>query len=506
MIRLRKFILGLMWLVPLIYGIAAATIPSFIFHLVSERAYGGYSVDSGAEYRILRPIAYLVLLLLAISPPAICIASVGTLLQYYRRKLSARSWAIACGMSFIIAGVATTIAETFVSYLESIHPESFIYSGPHSSIPDFPFFGVLHLAIGTLIVVAFRPRGSISDLISTDARPVKVKGDGTTSFSYLFAVVFAFVALAIIDSYIRSWGIQHGLRQTSGFLVGQLTFFGALFISVALHELGHILAGFSVGMKLLSIRIGPFHMEIKEGRWKMILPDSWKCVFQAGVLVIPPNPNDYSKAHAIWKSAGGPLASLAAGILALLAVFTAKGSFYEPIWELLGLVATISLVFFVANLIPLREALAYSDGANIFQLLAGNVMADYRRIIHMTQATTIASIRPRDFDISFIEQTASNESLEPYVVTFLHVVAGDCYFDRENIEGARAALSKAEAAAEKLPRVWKETCESLVLRAVCIAHSQEMAEKWWERGLQAPSFESKRTSEFDVIAYSIIKG
>jgi hypothetical protein len=170
----------------------------------------------------------------------------------------------------------------------------------------------------------------------------------------------------------------------------------------------------------------------------------------------------------------------------------------------LSYIAAICLVFFLVNLIPAREASAYSDGAHIYQILSGNVMEDFRRVAAITEATKITALRPRDFDISLIEKTASNDALEAYILAFLHLVASDYYFDLGKIEEARAALSKAEGALEKMTTVWKENCGALVLRAVCIGQNREMAEKWWGRRLQAKPFDRTRTSEFDLIAYCII--
>ncbi len=497
MLRLRKFVLGLLWFVPFIYGLAAISLPFVIYRIISGLIYGnGHTVNTNPEQRILFVATQGLLIFLGISPVALCITSAGTILQYHRRKENTRSWAIACGIAFVASAVPLIVAGAV----------SVFYAGFSASRAlGLLLLPMIHLAAGASIIVAFLPRCSVSDLLSAEARPARVKGDGTTSLSYLFTIAVVVCGLWAIDSQIHRWGQQHGLPQKSGLLLEQLSFFGALFISTALHEFGHIAAGLSVGMKLLSIRIGPFHTEIKEGRWQLISPSSWKCLFQGGVKIIPPSPQEYRKSHAIWTAAGGPLANLAACGVALLALFAAKGSFYEPAWELLGTIAAICLVFFLANLIPLREAAAYSDGARIYQILTGNVLEDFRRIVAMTEASKIGPVRPQGFDISLIEETASNNALEAYNTAFLYLAASDYYFDHERLQEARAALSKAEAAQEEMKSVWKESCDALVLRAVCIAQNREMAEKWWERSLQAKPFDMKNNSEFALLAYCICK-
>jgi Zn-dependent protease len=497
LLRQRKFILGLLWLMSALYGLVAVSFPFTIYRMISDPISGyDLTASSGPAYQLLFLAVQALLILLGVAPIAICVTSTATILQYHRRKLNARSWAIACGISFAAIAVPLLVGSAVV-----IYHAGFSYN----DFPSFGLFGAFHLAIGIWIVAAFLPRSSVSELFSREANPSKVKGDGTTSLSYLFTIAVVVAGFAVVNSQVRRWGQQNNLPRTSGFLVGQLIFFSALLIAIVLHELGHIAAGSSVGMKLLSIRVSLFHAEIKEGRWRLIAPSSWKCLFQGGVVIIPTSPQAYRKSHAIWTGAGGPLASLAGSGLAVLVLLAIKGSVYEPAWELLGYIAAICLIFFLANLIPVREAYAYSDGARIFQILSGNVMEDCRRVVAMTQATTVTRLRPRDFDISLIEKTALNGALELHNRAFLHLVASDYYFDHGRMDEACTALSKAEAVAREMKLIWKENCGALVLRAVCIAKNKEMAEKWWESRLQAKSFDSKNDSEFAILAYCIIE-
>src|SRR6202011_705496 len=99
--------------------------------------------------------------------------------------------------------------------------------------------------------------------------------------------------------------------------------FAALILAIVFHELGHVAAGQMVGMKLLSFRIGPLHVALEDGRWEFVLPRSLKSMFAASVSMIPQNPLIYSRWQAIGAAAGGALANLFVGAIAVLGVLTA---------------------------------------------------------------------------------------------------------------------------------------------------------------------------------------
>ncbi len=492
MARLRKLVLGLFWLVPLVYGLAAISLPVTVLHLFSE---DDFLSARWNQHQLWLLVSILFEALLVISPIAICITSAITVVQYFRRKSSARTWAIACGGTFLMSSIPLWGAFAAIAHF-----------GGYSAVSmDVGMLALpaIHLAVGVLLIVLFAPHSSVSELL--EVHPSKIKGDGTTSFSYLLAIAVTVAGIIIFDHLIGRWAHQHGLTETPGFIQDQIIFFGALFIATAVHELGHIAAGLSVGMRMLSVRIGFLHMEVESGRWRFVPPASLKSLFQAGVRIIPPNPQQYRKSDAILVGAGGPLASLAAGAIGLLLLLRAKGSFYESAWLLLGQIAALSLVYFLANLIPVQEAATYSDGARIFQIVTGHVMEDYRRIIAVVEAGKIGPSRPRDYDISLIESTASNDLLGRHQTLYLHLIASDYYFDQMRLKDAQSALAKAEAGMEGAGTVWKENCGALVLRAVSFAQNREMAEKWWERGMNAKAFNPKSDSEFDFLAHCIIK-
>ena len=497
MSRLRKLLVRLFWVIPIVYGMAAVSIPQFIYKTIPDASgysYPGDESESG-QAAMLR-VTRLLLLILAISPGAISITSALAAVQFFRGKQSGRIWAIACGFTFLALSVPLFAASVMLArYSDRV-------SGGWLTIP---IFGLIQVAAGILILVAFLPRDSADQLVLQETRPARIKGDGTTRLSLIAAVVVMIGAMRLGDSLCRQWAQRANLQTNWSFLHSQLMLIGALTLAIVFHELGHVAAGQMVGMKILSFRVGPLHAAFEEGKWKFVLPRSLNSMFAAGVSMIPQNPLRYSRRQAIAAAAGGALANLFLGSIAVLGVLTAKGSAYEAYWDFLGLTATINLGFFLVNLIPVQEAEAYSDGARIYQILTGSVLEDYRRIVAMSQATTVTPIRPKNFDIDLIEKIAATNT-PSFDQPFLLLMACDYYFDKGQMEVASRKFREAEAANDQETTYWAERCGSIVLRAACLLADRDMAEKWWRRRLSAKSFHPGKTNHFPTCAYFAITG
>jgi len=494
-LRLRRIIVRLFWVVPIIYSIPAVSVPPFIFRLIQGTSGYAYRASAlGPRWVALLWIARLLLAIIAISPGAICISSAIAVVQFLREKQSARTWAIACGVGLLVCFIPL-LATSVIFVLMARH------TGGHSAgLLGVPFLGLIQMAAGILILAAFLPRDSVNSTIYKNTRPARVKGDGTASLSLYVAFAVMVGGLSLGNSLCERWSLQAHLPPSPSFLHLNLIWLGAFILALASHEFGHILAGQMVGMTLLSLRIGPFHVALEEGRWRVVLPRSWKCVFSGGVSMISKRPLCYSRWQAISSTAGGVLANLFIGGLALLGLLTAKGAAYEQSWEFLGQAATINLALFLANLIPAREAQTYSDGARIYQILTGSVLEEYRHILAMAQATTVSSLRPKDFDIELIDRiTARNTPGLDH--SFLLLVACDYYFDRGQIESAGGKLREAEALSDQETTYWTERCGAIVLRAACLLTDLAMAEKWWQRSQSAKSRNPRKKNRFPACAY-----
>jgi hypothetical protein len=495
--RLRKLIFGLFRIVPVVYGVAALSMPPFVFRLIQDSS--GYAYQDGELGP--RPVAMLwvvrlLLFLLAISPGSICITSAFAAVQFIRGKQSGRSWAVACGLAFLASSLPFLGTSEIVTR----------YSGSSSAgWLGLPLLGLIQLAAGILILIAFLPRDSAVELVLQKTRSARIKGDGTTSISLYVVAAVMVGGFFLSNSLCQRWSLQANLPSDSRFLHASLIWFTAFILAIVSHELGHIAAGQMVGMKLLSFRIGPLHAALEQGRWKLVLPRSWKCVLAGGVSMIPKSPLSYSRRQAISAAAGGALANLFVGAIALLGVLTAKGSAYEHSWELLGQIATLNLAFFAVNLIPAQEAETYSDGARIFQILTSSVLEDYRRILAMARATSATPLRPRDFDIELIERIAATNTPR-FDHSFLLLIACDYYVDRGQMESARSKIRGAEALCEHETTRWAERGGAIALRAACLLADHAMTEKWLQRSLSAKSWNPGKENHLPACAYFTITG
>jgi Zn-dependent protease len=494
---LRKVIARLFWVAAIVYGLPAVSLPLFIFRMFPDSSANAYANGgSGAAPVVMIGLIRLLLGLLAIAPGAICISSAVAAVQVMRGKPSGRAWAIACGVAFLACSLPVLAASALIAYYARINSAGFL---------GLPALGLIQTAAGILILIAFLPRESAQQPLFESARPARIQGDGTTSVS-LYAAVAVMVGGCFLGDWLcRRWSLRAHLPGDTSFLHINLIFFAALLIAVVGHELGHMAAGGTVGMKILAFRIGPLQGALEEGRWRLVLPRSWKSACCAGVTMIPKNPLSHRRWQAVGAAAGGALANLFMGAVALLGVCTAPGSSYEPSWALLGQIATLNLTFFAVNLIPAKEAAAYSDGARIFQILTGSVIEDYRRILAMAQAITVTPFRPGDLDLALIEKIAANNTPH-FDRAFLFLIACDCYFDRGQMESARQRLREAEALYEQETTYWAERCGDFVLHAACLLRDREMAEKWWQRRLSAKSWNPGKKNHFPACAYFTLTG
>jgi Zn-dependent protease len=341
-----------------------------------------------------------------------------------RKPRTTRSyWAIAACIAYLVEGLVL------------LH-----YSDDHLS-PYSPGVIITVIAIAGLIAFCTR-REPVPTTTPKPAKRTRKPGDCTRSWiDQLTATLFALALVAAIFMWM-AWASEHNLASNRG--AASLPLIALVCIaSVALHECGHALAAACFNMKLLSFRVGPFEIRQRKQKWQFKFENSYW--FGGLVVVVPTNP-----AQPPWQDicmlAAGPAANLITGLIFLWAALRAKGTFYEPLWDILALAATYGIIIAVLNLIPvLTKRGFYSDGARILQLLTHSPMAEYHRLILRGQSTMVTALRPRDMDIDALQRVAATQFPQELRGLHLQLCAMQSHEDCGRLPEARVVLASADA-------------------------------------------------------------
>jgi hypothetical protein len=184
-------------------------------------------------------------------------------------------------------------------------------------------------------------------------------------FLLLFGMV-AFVALGmnfsptlyrILDD---PWGALTQTNTPTGGPIVLFILFSAFYLAIAIHELGHLCAGWIAGFEFNTISVGPLLLFRAGKRPKIRLQRS----FLGGRVTMFPRSLDHLRRRFLIFIAGGPLASFAGSACF---VFLSPGSATELF---VTLFASISLIQGLANLFPFEVNDLVSDGGRIRTLLS----------------------------------------------------------------------------------------------------------------------------------------
>jgi hypothetical protein len=199
-------------------------------------------------------------------------------------------------------------------------------------------------------------------------------------------------------------------RQFGGFNV--FLIFPAMYVTIAVHELGHLLFGAMVGMAPGAIVIGGLVIHKSGQRWLMRF--DYRRLFGGGLaMVLPPN-GDFRPGAYGWMVAGGPITSLFFVVLCRLVV----------LWQGHGMrgwnvtVYWVALLVVVGPLVPASSGINKSDGARLWELLRRPDQCRAWMAVRALQTEETRGVLPRDWDKKFVQQMlmASPSAREyPYI-------------------------------------------------------------------------------------------
>lgn len=225
-------------------------------------------------------------------------------------------------------------------------------------------------------------------------------------------------------------------------LYAVLSFLIASFV----HELGHVVTGLRYHWTFFVLIIGPLKLvrEDKAGRLHLTIeknPRYWGGM--GGTLPREEIEDNYKIYGRILI--GGPIASIAFGIFAMLLTFTHKTNFVD----MLGL---MSIAIGAANLIPmkLRNGFYYNDGTRYWRIRRGGIPAlEEKELYQIAEKTAVHGENAVVTEENCIHLLRSDDLRFRYAALF--ALYSSCVFHSES-KRADTYRAEAEAVGKQLPK------------------------------------------------------
>ncbi|HWD00045.1 MAG TPA: hypothetical protein VG456_24970 [Candidatus Sulfopaludibacter sp.] len=272
------------------------------------------------------------------------------------------------------------------------------------------------------------------------------------------------------------------------FSIDGLWWFPVLYASIAVHEVGHLVAGKLVGMESGGLVIGGL-MILKSGqRW--VVRFEWRRILSGGFAKPLPKKTELDIPRYAWMLAGGPLATLllvaASGIPYWRSTATAPGWLSSFFW--------INVLLAVSLILPSR-GLNKSDGARLWLLLRNPSEARSWIAVLQLQTEETEGMLPRDWDPALVAEmlqgcAANGDNAYRHMLVFYRCI------DLGDEEAALAHLEKALAASARCGRPARLWC--FLEAAACsglMRGDPEQARTWLARAVKVSKPQSKSSVE-----------
>ncbi|MDP1816693.1 MAG: M50 family metallopeptidase [Leadbetterella sp.] len=216
------------------------------------------------------------------------------------------------------------------------------------------------------------------------------------------------------------------------------------FLVVGFHEIGHAVAGKSMGFDFRMFIIGPFFFEKENKKWKFKWNKSLN--LSGGMVVCLPTSEANLRKRFINYVAGGPLASI------LLSLFIFTLWYFLPLNEqnnalrffgiVLIITSFLSFLIFLVTAIPFKAGTFYSDGGRIKRLMKNDDTSEMEILFLKIMSKTNAGVRYADIDENDLERAyyladKLNDPFKVYLISYLFHAA----FDKNDLEKAEIYLN-----------------------------------------------------------------
>jgi Zn-dependent protease len=221
------------------------------------------------------------------------------------------------------------------------------------------------------------------------------------------------------------------------------------YVTLVIHECGHVLGARLVGFRFLHIIAGPLKIERTRHGIRVGLHKSIK-IFQGWASGMPLDAHHLRSREIIFY-AGGPLGNFVQAIVFAACSFWPDFPAYSPIPLILRLAAGFALFAALANLVPLRTSDGYlTDGAGILLLLKGGLPVERWCATSKLAIEVAQGLLPREWNADLLQSAQSLPDGTPEDV-------GGCSYayyhalDSDDIAGARMLLERMLVARMDVP-------------------------------------------------------
>ena len=218
-------------------------------------------------------------------------------------------------------------------------------------------------------------------------------------------------------------------------IVGLL--FTYTYLSILIHELGHLLFAIANGFEIQAFAVHRWIMSRRGRHWNL---SKAKRQYAGGfVLPIPKSLKHFSRLGLMAMIFGGPLASFLLFCVGAILLSQQTSNFF--VWLIIAF-SGINLYMAIFNSLPLKLGYLRTDGRRLLDLIKNNPAGQRFAALYGINASLRQGIRPKDLASTFIEQAiALPENSSDHVTGLL--MAYTYALDKGELEKAASYLDKA---------------------------------------------------------------
>jgi hypothetical protein len=205
---------------------------------------------------------------------------------------------------------------------------------------------------------------------------------------------------------------------------------------ILLHELGHALAGRSVGFRLVSFAVFPLQFTRMGGR-----PLRWNTELGGHYMGIPERHENLWRRY-LWIVAGGPAANVLTFLFCWLVLWWAQGRIEGVTFSLLRGLMCWSLLTAAFNLVPLKLGGYKTDGRHIWEAFFAPVQSRRSLAILGCLTSQNTPVRPREWAAEWVEALQAGE-MDASSAVFVSIWAQDRLLEAPQDTAAWFALQRS---------------------------------------------------------------